>query len=133
LGFEGMGIARVLRRMTGRFVILEHRWRGVHWDLMLETAGGCLRTWAIDEEIVGGRVVGARRLGDHRVEYLGYEGPISGDRGWVRRVDEGVYESELWEAGRVEVRLCGRVHLGRARLWAVAGDDWLMAWSSDVC
>src|SRR6478672_1315886 len=30
-----------------RFVVLEHRWQGVHWDLMFER-GDVLCTWAID-------------------------------------------------------------------------------------
>src|SRR4051794_23591291 len=33
-----------------RFVLLEHRRDGVHWDFMIE-AGPALRTWAIDAPI----------------------------------------------------------------------------------
>ena len=36
-----------------RFVLLEHHWDGVHWDLMLDV-GAVLRTWAIDAPIVPG-------------------------------------------------------------------------------
>ena len=71
-----------------RFVLLEHVWNGVHWDLMLEH-GEVLRTWAIDSPVVAGRDLPARALADHRRLYLDYEGEISGDRGHVRRIDTG--------------------------------------------
>jgi hypothetical protein len=31
------------------------------------------------------------RLADHRLAYLDYEGPVSGDRGIVRRLDTGTF------------------------------------------
>lgn len=106
--------------MTGeaiwrRFVVLEHRWDGVHWDLMLDT-GEALRTWAIDAPIVAGRDLPARDLADHRRVYLDYEGEISGNRGTVRRVDRGVYEVRLWTPERVRVRLAGAQLVGEAEL-----------------
>jgi bacterioferritin-associated ferredoxin len=75
-----------------RFAILEHETReGVHWDLLLTQPGQeKLATWRLDHDpflLVG--EVPATRLPDHRPVYLVYEGPISGDRGVVRRVDEG--------------------------------------------
>src|SRR5262245_41993464 len=89
-----------------RFVLLEHRWNGVHWDLMLETeTGGLLRTWAIDSEVVAGLDLPARELGDHRADYLDYEGEVSGNRGTVRRIDRGEYTTEIWTPGLVRVRL----------------------------
>ena len=63
-----------------RFVLLEHRWNGVHWDFMLE-AGRVLRTWAIDAPIVAGQDLPARALRDHRPVYLDYEGEVSGEPG----------------------------------------------------
>jgi hypothetical protein len=101
-----------------RFVLLEHHWNGVHWDLMLE-AGDVLRTWAIDAPIVPDVTVPARALGDHRRVYLEYEGAISGDRGWVRRVDSGVYEPRIWTAERVEAVLKGAQLVGLVALWSV--------------
>lgn len=98
-----------------RFVLLEHRWNGVHWDLMLET-GGSLRTWAIDAPIETGVELPARALPDHRSIYLDYEGPISGDRGTVRRVDSGSYEAIDWREDLVRVRLEGRQLVGVAEL-----------------
>ena len=67
-----------------RFVVLEHAWNGTHWDFLLED-GPALRAWALDAPIVRGQTQPARSLPDHRLVYLEYEGPISGDRGVVRR------------------------------------------------
>jgi hypothetical protein len=107
-----------------RFVLLEHRWNGVHWDLMLEaTDGRTLHTWAIDAPVVSGVDLPARRLPDHRVAYLEYEGAVSGGRGSVRRVDAGEYERVEWTAERVQVRLVGAQLVGLAVLRAVSTGD----------
>lgn len=98
-----------------QFVILEHRWHGVHWDLMLEV-GDVLKTWAIDEPIVAGRELPARRLDDHRRHYLDYEGPVSGGRGSVRRIAQGSYKVREWTAARIAVRLEGVQLAGEAEL-----------------
>jgi hypothetical protein len=98
-----------------RFVLLEHRWQGVHWDLMLECEGA-LRTWAIDQPIVAGALLPARALADHRLAYLDHEGEISRGRGSVRRVDRGVFESIVWDPERVRVRLAGAQLVGEAEL-----------------
>jgi hypothetical protein len=89
-----------------RFVLLEHRWKGIHWDFMLEH-GDVLKTWAIDSPVVADVDLPARLLPAHRPIYLDYEGEISGNRGTVRRVAEGSYAVEIWEEGRVRVRLLG--------------------------
>jgi DNA polymerase Ligase (LigD) len=104
-----------------RFVLLEHTWNGVHWDLMLEAADGrALHTWAIDAPVVPGSDLPARRLADHRTTYLQYEGEVSGGRGSVRRVDAGVYELVEWTDDRVRVRLAGTQLVGPAVLRAVS-------------
>ncbi|HWE40282.1 MAG TPA: DNA polymerase ligase N-terminal domain-containing protein [Isosphaeraceae bacterium] len=109
-----------------RFVLLEHRRGGVHWDFMLEV-GEALRTWAIDAPIVAGEDLPARSLPDHRAAYLEYEGPVSGDRGMVRRVDRGWYEPVAWTPERVKVRVEGDQLIGFVELrasGAIAG-SWL--------
>ncbi len=101
-----------------RFVVLEHRWNGVHWDFMVETRpGGLLRTWAINAEPVPGHDLPARALSDHRRDYLTYEGPVSGDRGVVRRWDEGTCVVAVWEDDRVELTLAGAQLTGPLALW----------------
>ena len=112
-----------------RFVLLEHRWDGVHWDLMLE-CGDVLRTWAIDAPVVAGVDLPARALPDHRCAYLEYEGEVSGDRGTVRRIDEGTYTAEVWEEGWVRVRFEGAQLVGEAELRQVGlGSDGGVSWS----
>jgi DNA polymerase Ligase (LigD) len=101
-----------------RFVLLEHTWGGVHWDLMLEVADA-LRTWAIDAPMVPGVDLPARLLGDHRLAYLDYEGPVSGNRGSVRRVESGVYETRLWMPDVVRIELRGAQLVGELELRSV--------------
>jgi hypothetical protein len=106
-----------------RFVVLEHRWDGVHWDLMLESEGA-LRTWALSAFPTVGEDIPANALPDHRIAYLDYEGPISGNRGSVRRVDRGSYEPILWRDDRVVVRFRGDQVIGPAELDRVSDLDW---------
>ncbi len=104
-----------------RFVLLEHRWNGVHWDFMLESADGrVLHTWAVDAVVVPGRDLPARRLADHRTAYLDYEGEVSGGRGAVRRVDRGTFRVVTWSNDLVEVDLDGAQLVGRVVLRAVS-------------
>jgi hypothetical protein len=111
-----------------RFVLLEHRWDGLHWDFMLEH-GDVLRTWAIDAPVVPDADLPARALPDHRRIYLEYQGEISGNRGVVRRVAEGFYTAEVWEEGRVRVRLHGTQLVGDVEIrQVVPGSDGEMTW-----
>jgi hypothetical protein len=84
-----------------RFVLLRHECppgfaKPSHWDFMLE-ADGVLLTWELRElpaawDGTGLDSVNATWLPDHRLAYLDYEGPVSGDRGDVRRVAAGTFE-----------------------------------------
>ena len=73
-----------------RYVVLFHD--GIerpHFDLMFETAPGSkLATWRSSEWPVSERAT-LEPLAEHRREYLTLEGPLSGNRGAVRRVAEG--------------------------------------------
>jgi hypothetical protein len=104
-----------------RFVILEHTWNGVHWDLMLEV-GGHLRTWAIDAPIAPGVDLPARDLADHRLEFLDYEGPVSRNRGSVRRFDQGEYELHAWTPELVRITLKGDQLVGEVELRRVGAE-----------
>ena len=57
---------------------------------MFETAG-VLKTWRL-EHPPSSSWCEAEPLTDHRIAYLDYEGPVSGNRGQVRRVDTGTYQ-----------------------------------------
>lgn len=111
-----------------RFVVLEHRRNGTHWDLMLQGERD-LRTWALDAPPSPGVDIPACELAPHRLLYLDYEGPISADRGEVRRVAAGTFEVVGWSAGKVVARLdgpqlSGLLTLARAET-GVPGRDWL--------
>jgi hypothetical protein len=123
-----------------RFVLLYHECspdcdRPSHWDLMLEV-GEKLRTWAIPclpdrWQVARARTekaypscpatsntttVDATRLADHRIDYLHEEGLLSGNRGEVRRIDEGVYETiaenpRLWRVALSGGMLHGKITL----------------------
>lgn len=91
-----------------RYVLLWHEMpsdsgRSSHGDFMLER-NGVLSTWALEMlpaawqkqlglpcDCANDRVA-ATRLDDHRIAYLAYEGPVSGNRGSVKRVAAGEYE-----------------------------------------
>ena len=103
-----------------RYVILFHECpsgypRPTHWDLMLKV-GGVLRTWALAQTPDSSTKVDAEALPDHRLDYLQYEGTLSGDRGKVTRWDHGTFEFESETPDEVVVRLSGERLSGVARL-----------------
>ena len=101
-----------------RFVVLTHDHPHWHWDFMLEVAG-TLRTWRLDLEPGSAADITALELPDHRLHYLEYEGPVSGNRGQVQRWDHGKYEliqqqADLWQVTLQGTRLQCQVTLQRA-------------------
>lgn len=112
------------------FALLEHTTRsGVHWDLLLGLPGlSGLATWRINQNpITLDGPAAAERLADHRVIYLEYEGPISGDRGEVRRVERGIGRLETHAADHVAAWLKGsgweariELRLECAPLWSLS-------------
>src|SRR5215212_5676736 len=89
-----------------RFAVLAHDHPAPHWDLFLE-AGRVLRAWRLPAPLAAGAEVPAEPGADHRLQYLDYEGPVSGGRGTVHRVDAGTFEWELDQPDQVVVRLAG--------------------------
>ena len=75
---------------TLRYVVLRHEGFGEsHFDLMFETSEQSkLSTWrSMDWPITPStRLI---YLSEHRRTYLDYEGPVSDNRGHVKRVDQG--------------------------------------------
>ena len=74
------------------FVILHHT--GIeqpHFDLMFESSPGSmlitfrLPAWPLTQPVA------VEKLADHRRDYLAYEGPLSGNRGAVKRVAGGPF------------------------------------------
>lgn len=110
-------------RFAGRFVILTHDHPFDHWDLMLE-AGGVLRTWRLLCEPAPDRIIGAEPLPDHRLHYLDYEGPVSGDRGTVTRWDAGRHETRQTPQQTIATVESGRLGCGRFVLTPADADGW---------
>ena len=118
-GFETSLGAGILCCMGTPFVVHEHSGYGeLHYDLML-SVGEALATWqlaASPPEMTEGDELPARRLDDHRLAYLDYEGPVSGGRGQVRRIEKGNYELVSRGPLRWEVLLDGEKLTGRGEL-----------------
>lgn len=89
-----------------RFVILDHDHPFPHRDLMLE-AGGRLRTWRLVGDPLSHEPIVAEPLGDHRIEYLSYQGPVSGGRGSVSRWDAGEYRIVVESPDELALELLG--------------------------
>ena len=91
-GINAVGEGFVVGMPFG-FVALHHT--GIeteHWDLMIDVHGReGLISWRIMSEPSGWQQedVIAERISAHRRAYLTYEGPVSGNRGEVKRVREG--------------------------------------------
>jgi hypothetical protein len=76
-----------------RYVILHHTGHGEpHYDLMLQIAQSHpLSTWRIlRPPTEWHEKTPATRLPDHRDAYLTYEGPVSNNRGSVKRIADGI-------------------------------------------
>jgi hypothetical protein len=135
-----------------RFVLLYHECppgyaRPSHWDFMLE-AGDSLRTWALIElprdwqaahaqtdlviadcaPISDSNTVLADSLGDHRRDYLDYEGPVGGERGRVTRIDAGLFQTVAESSQRWRIELFGQHLQGTVTLTpsAVATTEWML-------
>jgi len=74
---------------------------------MLE-AGDVLQTWRLIQAPQPGLAIPAEKSFDHRLMYLDYEGPISGDRGAVTRWDQGSYETLVEEEQRRVLLIQGK-------------------------
>ncbi|HEX3600091.1 MAG TPA: DNA polymerase ligase N-terminal domain-containing protein [Lacipirellulaceae bacterium] len=136
-----------------RFVLLYHDCpatypRSSHWDLMLEE-GNALRTWALPtlprqwrrayEQTAGAYPnapaiaeadeVAAERLGDHRLDYLEFEGDISSNRGRVARVASGSYHREDNSADCIKFVLSGDLAISHVELRRSSANDtqWWLA------
>jgi hypothetical protein len=110
-----------------RFALLEHDFPAPHLDLLLQ-AGEVLWAWRLDALPPAGLAVEAERNFDHRLLYLDYEGPISGGRGQVRRLDGGELEWVERSEQRVIAEVRGRVLDGRLELTQTEGRRWSLTW-----
>jgi hypothetical protein len=113
--------------MSGtRYVILEHTLSGIHYDLMLEE-GGIFKTWRLSGVLIPGQQV-AEALPAHRLHYLDYEGPVSGNRGSVRRMARGTYSFESVCPTESTLILQGDL-IGRLTLIPENEKRWRLIWT----
>ena len=109
-----------------RFVLLYHECpsnvpRPSHWDFMLEQ-DCALRTWVLSELPLAWRTAGesdcvsAEEIQPHRLDYLDLEGPLTGGRGRVSRIERGTFEVIESSEVHLRVRLSGRRISGMAEL-----------------
>jgi hypothetical protein len=116
-----------------RYVVLQHESpRGLHWDFMLELSTA-LATWALPEPPDATRAMLAEALPDHRLDYLDYEGPISGGRGSVTRWDTGTYVLKRRSGAELVVTLEGERLAGTAAIERTPGDPthWQFSFTAD--
>ena len=102
-----------------RFAILTHDHPTLHWDLLLENGSSC-RTWRLLKAPDTPGDISAEAIADHRLMYLDYEGPVSGDRGTVTQWDAGTFEWIVDRTDVVEVRLTGCKLNGLAQIEGAA-------------
>ncbi len=74
-----------------RFAILTHDHPSLHWDFLLEQGDSCL-TWRLLKSPDLPGAIPTEAINDHRLFYLDYEGPVSGNRGEVTQWDAGTFE-----------------------------------------
>ena len=89
---------------------------------------GVLWTWRLPALPATGEPLDAERIGDHRLLYLDYEGPVSGGRGSVQRIDGGDLTWLEADAGRFAVDLAGAVYHGRLEGLRNADGSWRIAY-----
>lgn len=87
---------------------------------------GVLLTWQLPRQpgSTSDLPLTAIRIGDHRLAYLEYEGPVSGDRGFVERVDSGALQVRQLTDGAVCFQLAGGRLGGAFELVRAKGDEW---------
>jgi hypothetical protein len=109
------------------YVILHHQFpagsdRQSHWDLMFQL-DDVLLTWAVEECPHPGLQTVARALDDHRLEYLDYSGPVSGNRGEVIPWDRGSYQGNLSRTDPFSLHLQGDQCGGLLQMEPAVGDE----------
>ena len=107
--------------------------RGSHWDLLLQR-GQLLHTWAIDENPFENpnRPVDALKIHHHRLEYLDYEGPVSNDRGTVKRFERGDLQWVCFAKDTVVVDIVGQQFSGRISMSLLLGEEWKVTYSPNA-
>jgi DNA polymerase Ligase (LigD) len=112
-----------------RFAILEHDYPHPHLDLLLENGEAAL-TWRLPVDWPHGLTLNATQLPDHRLHYLTYSGPVSGNRGNVTPRDRGRIVSLILTPDEVTAHLHGIQFQGTLSLTRISADNWTATWTT---
>lgn len=114
-----------------RFVLLYHECpagyvKPSHWDFMLEF-DGVLWTWELRKlptawngAAAEDEALPATRLADHRIDFVDFEGPLTGGRGSVSRAMSGEFEVLASTSDCIRVRLASASFYGEVQLTATS-------------
>ena len=112
--------------MLKQFVFHYHTdYKSPHYDLMLNY-GDALATWQLEiplSEMVEKQTILVRKIADHRLFYLTYEGEISRGRGKIKRIDFGYYEPLISEEFYWDFILRGQKYINHYQLRKIKLDD----------
>jgi bifunctional non-homologous end joining protein LigD len=124
------GIGKI-RTKASKFVVQEHSKGGkVHWDLMLEV-GDVLKTFRLElppDELLRQKTR-AKKIFDHPLKFLTYEGSVNDGRGNVKIADAGTYHALSEGENCWELQLDGSVLKGKFILAHLEGDKWEFSFS----
>ncbi len=142
-----------------RFAILQHDYPYPHLDLLLENGEAALTwrlpaDWPknlsespvvpVREGLDSGQgsdasegirkgskspTANATQLPDHRLHYLTYSGPVSGNRGRVIQRDHGLITSLVLAPDEVTTHLQGILFQGTVSLTRISADNWTVTWT----
>lgn len=112
-----------------RFAVLHHDHPFSHWDLLLETPGGCW-TWRVLDDPATSRTSRAERIADHRPFYLTYSGPVSENRGVVTLWDSGEFVWLTATLDHIVGLVTGNRWRGRITLSADSAGLWQLHFQS---
>ena len=92
----------------------------------------CVKTWALPHPPDLGNEMPCEALPDHRLTYLDYEGPVSGQRGSVTRWDRGTCTIHRQSDSQWVVELAGEKLTGEATLCRLANNpsQWAFSFAS---
>jgi bifunctional non-homologous end joining protein LigD len=103
------------------FVVQEHHATSLHWDFRLEH-DGVAASWAVPKGVP--EEPGVRRLAvqveDHSIAHMSHRSAR------VSILDEGNYDLEKWEDGKIVLELHGKRLNGRYALIRTDGKNWLI-------
>ncbi len=92
----------------------------LHWDFMLALPGHAgLLTWRLAQcPLDAFEPIAAKAIAAHRRVYLTYEGPLTGGRGVVTRIDHGSAQAHSADGENWLVELSGDRLRGRYEIFA---------------